>query len=976
MPNPTENLKNLANSIEEEKKSSNSVNRREFLEWMGALVALMGAEACTKQPVEKILPYSKMPEDIIPGKPLFYATAVNHAGAAAGILVESHVGRPTKVDGNALHPASLGATNVFAQAAVYDLYDPNRSRVIQKGSRILSTAQFTDDVFNIVTQMQSKQGSNFRVVTDSVISPSLQSTLEQLKQKFPKFQWYQYSPMTRDNYKQGTRLAFGSIVDTVYSFDKAKRVVSFDADFLASMPGHLRYARDFMQCRHVENGRQNWNRLYSIESTPQLTGATADHRLAARVSQIEKIVKAVAQQSGIANVSAPKLEAHEQKFVSALLKDVKEFKGQTIFVAGDNLSPASHYLVHGLNHVYSAPGKTLKYIQPIEQDPSSQIEGLQQLVREIQAGVVDNILFIDCNPVYTAPAELEFSTVLARVKNKFSLGLFEDETSKLCDWHIPMSHTFETWGDAKAFDGTVTIQQPLIAPLYQSKSAIEVLSLFLSKEQTSYQIVQDYWKKKWGSSFDSNWKKSVHDGVAGVFSETRNVSFQQKAISEKEKGSTANKMELMLTADPHVYDGRYANNGWLQELPKPFSKLTWDNAIYLSPATAKKLQVENEDILEIRVGKKAVEGPVWIIPSHPEDSMSLFFGYGRRVGGVNAIHRGYNAYNLRTSDFLWNPTASEVKKVSGKWPLACTQKNNEIAGRDLVRKGNISQFEKDPSFLKHAEHVDHDNPSHQWVADKLKTTNTTEPHIRKADYQWGMAINLSTCIGCNACTIACMSENNIAIVGKDQVRRGRDLHWIRIDNYYDGTEGYSQVHFQPVPCMHCETAPCEVVCPVAATAHSDEGLNDMVYNRCVGTKYCSNNCPYKVRRFNFYQYTDAVTPTFKMMRNPDVTVRSRGVMEKCTYCVQRINQARISAEKESRKIRDGEIITACQSVCPTESILFGDVSNPESRVSKVKAIPLNYGLLEDLGTRPRTTYLAKLKNPNPELSVSGGLSGH
>jgi molybdopterin-containing oxidoreductase family iron-sulfur binding subunit len=589
------------------------------------------------------------------------------------------------------------------------------------------------------------------------------------------------------------------------------------------------------------------------------------------------------------------------------------------------------------------------------------------------------------NPVFTAPADIQFAEHLAKVKLRVHLSLYDDETSALCHWHIPAAHSLETWSDARAYDGTVTIVQPLIAPLYGGKSAHEVLAVFTptSRGRSSHDLVRDYWKsQKSTADFEKFWQIALHDGLIADTAlppktvEIKATSIQQQATSNQHRASSiqskrsedpdssgqpatshkqpASSLEIIFKPDPTIGDGRYANNGWLQELPKPLTKLTWDNAALISPATAERLGLSNEEMVELRYRERKVKAPIWIVPGHPNEAVTVHFGYGRARAGKIGTGIGFNAYALRTSDAPWFGPGLEIHKTGERYQLASTQLHHNMENRHLVRAGTLAEYLEHPDFVHE---MGHEPPRNM----------TLYPEHKYEGYAWGMVIDLNSCIGCNACTIACQAENNIPIVGKTEVANGREMHWIRVDRYYKGDLDHPETYHQPVPCMHCENAPCEVVCPVSATVHSDEGLNDMVYNRCVGTRYCANNCPYKVRRFNFYHYADYHTPSLKLLRNPDVTVRTRGVMEKCTYCVQRINAARIEAKKEDREIRDGEILTACQQVCPTQAIVFGDINDPNSRIAQLQASQLNYGLLTDLNTRPRTTYLARLKNPNPEL---------
>ena len=898
------------------------VSRRHFWKLSGASLALAGLTACTRQPDEKIVPYVEQPEQIIPGKPLWFATAMPHAGGAIGLLVESHMGRPTKVEGNPRHPASLGSTDAFAQASVLDLYDPDRSQVVLRNGRISSRTSFLEHLNAVLDAQRAVNGAGLRILTETVTSPTLAHQLQAVLQAFPKAQWQQYEPAGRDNARAGTRLAFGEVVNTYYRFDRAAVILSLDAEFLTS----VRYARDFAARRRSEAR----NRLYVVESTPSYTGAAADHRLAVRAADVEAFARAVAQAVGV-GVEAPSVPQLD-KWVNAVARDLQQHRGASVVVAGDAQPPVVHTLAHAINHALGNTGQTVLHTAPLEADPADQAQSLAALVDDMHNGRVQALVLLGGNPVYNSPADLEFSKALLRVPFRAHLSLYHDETSSLCQWHLPQAHYLEAWGDTRAYDGTVSIQQPLIAPLYGGRSASEVVTMLLGQaDRTGYEIVKQYWTAQSGAKdFDRWWRRALHEGlIEGSALPPKAVSLTGKLPAPIPAGSA---LEVVFRPDPCVADGRYANNGWLQELPKPISKITWDNAVLLSPATAQRLDLQNERIVELDYKGRKVRAPVWVLAGHADESVTVHLGYGRTRAGRTGSGKGFNAYAIRHSQTPWIGTGILLHAQSGRWGLAVTQEHF-----------NLREQRQDPE-----------------PAPGL----TLYPGHKYEGYAWGMSIDLGSCIGCNACVVACEAENNIPVVGKDQVARGREMHWIRIDTY----RHESETLFQPMMCVHCENAPCEVVCPVGATVHSKEGLNEMVYNRCIGTRYCSNNCPYKVRRFNFYHYADYDTPSLKLLRNPDVTVRTRGVMEKCTYCVQRINGARIEAKKQDRQIRDGEIQTACQQVCPAQAIVFGNINDPQSRVSQLKASPHNYHVLADLNTRARTSYLARITNPNPELA--------
>lgn len=970
-------------------KETNAVSRRDAMKLMAASAALAGLTACTKLPTEKIVPYVRPPEEIIPGKPLFYATAMPFRGVAIGLLVESHMGRPTKVEGNPDHPGSLGATDVFAQASILTLYDPDRSQVLIHEGRIASWGAFLAAVNNRLVEHGVTKGAGLRLLTETVISPTLAKQLRELLTKFPLAQWHQYEPSGRDAAREGARLAFGEVVNTVYRFDRADVILALDADFLCSMPASVRYGREFADRRRISDPKSTMNRLYAVESTPSNTGAMADHRLALPSTEIASFAHAVAEALGVKTpLSGSKAPARTPAgWITAIARDLESHRGSSLVLAGDEQPPDIHALAHLINHALGNVGNTLIYTDPVEANAANQMQSLAGLVADLKAGKVDTLVILGGNPVYTAPADLEFAENFLKVKLRIHLSLYEDETSELCHWHIPEAHFLESWGDARAFDGTVSIIQPLIAPLYGGKSASELLAVLLGQpDRSAHDIVHDYWKdqvqanRHAAKDFERFWETSLHDGLmAGTAFPPKQVSVRPKLDPQDSArpqnnppkngpNSSGGPLEIVFRPDATIWDGRFSNNGWLQELPKPLTKLTWDNAAMVSPATAQRLEVTNEEVVELRYKGRMVRAPVWIMPGHSENSMTVHLGYGRRRAGRVGTGVGFDAAALRTSNRPWFDSGLEVQKTGDRYSLAVTQHHHAIGvpgheveiesasafKRDLVRMATLEEFRKNPDFAKDPEEM-------------TTKAQSLYPEFKSGGYAWGMTIDLNSCIGCNACVVACQAENNIPVVGKSEVEAGREMHWLRIDTYFRGGLDTPETYQQPVLCMHCENAPCELVCPVAATTHSPEGLNEMVYNRCVGTRYCSNNCPYKVRRFNFRLYSDWTTPSLMLLRNPNVTVRSRGVMEKCTYCVQRINAAKIEAEKQEREVRDGEIVTACQGACPTQAIVFGNINDANSHVAKLKAQSRNYGLLADLNTRPRTTYLARLRNPNPEI---------
>ncbi len=947
------------------------VDRRTFLKLMGASLALAGlSSACTRQPTEQIFPYTRAPEEVVPGRPLFYATAMTFGGFAAGLLVESHMGRPTKIEGNPQHPASLGATDVFAQAAILTLYDPDRSQVVLYRGGIHTWAAFWGALAIERERWQATRGAGMRILTETVTSPTLADQVRQVLTLFPEARWHQYEPVSRDHQKAGARLAFGRFVETHYRLQEARVMLSLEADFLAWGPNHLRQAREFILRRRAETEPTEWNRLYVFESTPSLTGAMADHRFPVRASAIESIARALARRLGL-EVPEPDLASLgiDPRLVEALARDLDQHRGESLVLVGETQPPLVHALGHALNQALGNVGRTVIYTEPVEAEPIQHMASLRELAEDMEAGRVDALFIVGANPAYTAPADLDFAERMNRVRLRVHLGQYADETAQLCHWHLPESHFLEAWSDGRAPDGTVTIMQPLIAPLHETRSAHEVLAALLGEaERPGYEIVRAYWQQQFEagqvggfSDFQTFWRMALHEGVvSGTSLPPVSVSVQWAAIAAelaKRPARAPEGIEIVFRPDPTVWDGRFANNGWLQELPKPLTKLTWDNAAIIAPTLAERLGVKNGEVVELRRGDRQVLAPVWILPGQAVETVTVHLGYGRWRAGRVGSHLGFNAYRLRTSGAPWFEVGVEIRRTHRRHELVSTQDHHSMEGRHLVRTATLGEYRENPRFAKE---LGQDPPPDL----------TLYPEHRYDGYSWGMVIDLNACIGCNACVIACQAENNIPVVGKREVKIGREMHWIRIDRYFEGRDlERPDIYHQPVLCMHCDHAPCEVVCPTGATVHSHEGLNQMTYNRCVGTRYCSNNCPYKVRRFNFRLYADWATETLKMQRNPDVTVRSRGVMEKCTYCVQRINAARIEAKKRDRAIRDGEVVTACQQACPTEAIVFGNLNDLESRVAQLKAHVLNYGILTELNTRPRTTYLARLRNPNPEVAA-------
>jgi molybdopterin-containing oxidoreductase family iron-sulfur binding subunit len=948
---------------------SDASGRRQFLKLMTASLAFAGLTACTVQPKEFLVPYVHPPENFTPGKRQFYATAMTMAGVANGLLVESHEGRPTKIEGNPDHPGSLGGTDIFAQSALLTLYDPDRSQTLTYIGDPRTWGEFLNEMRAALDAQGGKNGNGLRILTEAVTSPTMGAQIQTLQQMFPGAKWCQYDAVSSNGGRLGSQAAFGRMVNTIYRLENAEIILSLDSDFLTQGPGTLRYARDFANHRRLSGGRTEMSRFYAIESTLTPTGAKADHRLPARAAEIEALARAIAARVGLSAGEAPALGGAQESFVNALVKDLQAHRGRSVVIPGQFQSPAVHALAQAINQALGNVGTTVIHTEPIEVGPVDHVQSLRELVGEMYAGKVDLLIIFGGNPVYDAPADLSFVDALQKVPLRAHLSLYNDETSEYCQWHVPEAHFLEAWGDARAYDGTASIVQPLIQPLYGGRSPLELMAVLINQAgRSSYDLVRDYWKTQLGADFETAWRQSVHDGFVA------NTALPQIALTAGAGAIppatpiAANDLEVVFRPDPSVYDGRFVNNGWLQELPKPITKLTWENAALLSAETAvKRLNLApegksweaNGKVIEIESQGQRIAAPVWVVPGHADHSITLHLGYGRTRAGAVGTGIGYNAYRLRTTSTLNSAGGVKVTAAGQKMTLASTQEHFVIDGleeRQIIRTATLSAYQQDPTAPFHEHH------KHEPGRDL-----SLYPYYEYEGYAWGMTIDMNACVGCNSCVVACQAENNIPVVGKEQVLNGREMQWLRIDTYFKGALGNPQTYFQPMLCQHCEQAPCEPVCPVNATVHDAEGLNVQVYNRCIGTRYCSNNCPYKVRRFNFLLYNDYQTPSLKLMRNPDVSVRSRGVMEKCTFCVQRIMRAKIGSEKEQRTVRDGEIVTACEGACPTRAITFGNLNDPASRVAQLKREPRNYGVIAELGTRPRTSYLASIRNPHPEI---------
>jgi molybdopterin-containing oxidoreductase family iron-sulfur binding subunit len=970
------------------------VGRRHFLKVMGAAAAMAGLAGC-RWPVEKIVPYAHRPEGRDPGNPVQYATCLHRGGAARGLLATSVDGRPIKLDGNPLHPASLGGSSALDQAAILDLYDPDRSKNPVLFSNRGEIAKTWDDVEAFFTKhfgaLRAARGQGLYVLSQATASPSVARMFPNFQMMFPRFKWYEYEPLCNDNERQGALWAFGLPLRTHYSLDLAKVVVCLDADLLGAHPQSVCLARSYARGRTADHG--DMSRVYSVESSYTLTGAAADRRLALPSANIKAFTLALAAElfvkrrlplppgldSLLTYIETHTKHAFDPEFIKSMADDLAANRTHGLVAAGAGQPPEVHTLCHIMNAALGNVLKTVTYTEEPFKNVESHTIGLKELTDAMLDGKVQTLLVLGANPVYNAPADVPFSAALKKVKTSIHLGLYKDETARACTWHLPQAHFLESWGDALAYDGTLTLQQPLIQPLYDGRTAPEILALAMGvRPFEGFDIVKKtinihYFRvpgkvtKEHAARFEEFWRKALHDGlIPGTKLPERKSPFVPPGYLDRldagDSSLAKNEYEIVFREDYKTYDGRYANNAWLQELPDPITKIAWDNAAVMSPATAGKIGAAKNDVVRLTFQGRSMELPVYILPGHADNSVTVALGYGRTHAGRVGNKAGASAYAIRTQDATGFGRGLTIKKTGEKHTLAMTQDHHAIGAVGekekkkrvprLIREATLAHYKEHPEFAKHAVH----HPPLKALWKELEFEGR----------KWAMSIDLSKCTGCSACVIACQAENNIPVVGREQVIHGREMHWIRIDRYFRGAPGAPQVAFQPLPCQQCFNAPCEQVCPVAATMHTKEGLNDMVYNRCIGMRFCSQNCPYKVRRFNYFWFHPGLDDVSKMKFNPEVTVRSRGVMEKCTYCVQRIQRARIQAKNERRPIADGEIAPACAQACPAGAIVFGDLSDPDSAVRKLHEHNRSYAILEDYNTQPRTRYLARLRNPGQD----------
>jgi Fe-S-cluster-containing dehydrogenase component len=986
---------------------------------MGASFALAGLAGCTKQPDEPIFPYVKQPEDLVLGKPMFFATAHPFPTGAVPVLVKSDAFRPIKLEGNPEHPMSKGKSDAFTQASLLDLYDPDRSQFPKFRGEQSDFGAFQQEFATAVAATKTGEGVYF--LSETITSPTLAAQWKLVSAKYPAAKLVQYDPVNGDAGRAASKAAFGDYYDTQYKLEDADVILSLDADFLGGIafPGFLPMSAAWAE-RHRFDKDKPMNRLYVVETNPTVTGFKAEHRLALKPSDIDKAALSLAGLAGSDTSSSWTDGAwtpEQDAFSKAVLADLKKAAGRAVVVVGPESSAACHAAALAINSAIGAVGKTVVYTETVAPIPSEQTADLKALVGDINAGKVQWLVMLGTNPLYSAPADLEFADAFSKVPNTVHLGSHVDETGFYSTWHINKAHYLESWTDARAYDGTISIVQPMIDPLYGGKSAHDVLQALLDPSVSAYDAVvanaKTYMK---AGDFATAWRKALHDGwVDGTAFEPKSLSAKQIPFgndNQKNNGSGSG-IEISFKADSSVYDGRYANNGWLQELPKQVTNISWDNAALMNMDLMGKLGIEENEAVELTLNGRKIIVPVLMSPGHPNDAVTVSLGQGRRVdAGRVGSGVGFNAYALRTADAPLSQSGLGVVRGKGSYDLCVTKVHNiehrgayaqhdlekplsdkegtySLAGheameRSIIRYATYDEAMKNPDYAHtgtkdtsdtlvnkvgynpQGEAIPHEESFYpdNWRYDHAEVVGAGTKVLQN---KWGMSIDLNSCVGCNACVVSCYAENNIAVVGREQVKIGRIMQWMRIDTYFEGDLHAPKAHFQPMLCQHCESAGCEQVCPVGATVHTPEGINTMVYNRCVGTRYCSNNCPYKVRRFNFLLYSDYDTESLKFARNPDVSVRSRGVMEKCSYCIQRIEAVKIEADKNNRAIEDGEILTACQQACPTDAIVFGNLNDPKSRVTQRKAEERDYQVLADLNYRPRTSYTAGVINPNVEL---------
>jgi len=913
------------------------VARREFIKLMAASFALAGLTGCEKSPFTTALPYVDQPDAATIGVPRYYATAVTLDGYAQPVLATTYDGRPTKLDGLPGHPVNKGRSDAFMQAAILQLYDPDRAQQPSYRNEPISWQDLVGKFSALRDQWKATQGASVRLLVEPYTSPTLQRQISEWLAEFPKTKIHLHDPTGLQDRRALTAAAYGEPFDLHYRLDRCGTVISFDDDFLGPGPHQVGNAIRWSEARRGE-GKPGIH-LYCAESIPGATGAMAAMRIAVDASRMSVLADTLAVKIGVKAVAAPGLSKDEALWVSRAADAIRNAPDKALVTSGLGAGRETASRVAQINQAIGAPGRTLAFTKPANDLSSS--GSFAALIDDIHSGAVETLVIINSNPAYSAPGALNFSDTMARVACTIHIGQQRDETGSLCTYQLASTHSLESWSDALAVDGTATIIQPTVTPFYDVRTDHQIIEMLLGHGDIAADApVKETWRARFGDVFEDRWRQALHDGfVAG---NSAPVIPQPQNSVEAINADNSGEVDVVFRLDPAVWDGRFSNVGWLQELPKPLTTLTWDNVITVSPGMAKRNGLDNGDHVEVAVNGRSISGPVWILPGQATNTISLALGYGRRRAGRVGDRIGYDAYSIRPVDYPWRARGTILKR-DGSSELASTQLHHRLEGFDFVREVT----EQHPALPP--------PPSQA----------SMYPAWPSAKHAWGMVIDLDTCIGCNACVVACTAENNVPVVGKDQVIAGREMHWLRIARYYSGEPETPHSYFQPIPCMQCEDAPCEMGCPVHATTHSPEGVNQMVYNRCIGTRTCSSYCPYKVRRFNFYDYRNAPESPEQAAHNPDVTLRSRGVMEKCTYCTQRIEAAHAAADKEGRDLREGDIVTACQSACPTEAIVFGDINDPNSKISKLRHSGRHYTLLEELGTRPRTTYLARW-NDSPD----------
>jgi molybdopterin-containing oxidoreductase family iron-sulfur binding subunit len=952
------------------------LNRRKFMTLSGSIAALAGMEGCIRRPEENIMPYTMMPEYVNPGFPAHYATVMNQSGEAVGVLATSREGRPTKLEGNPDHPTSRGATNIWIQSSILDLYDPDRLQGPRTQGQPSDFATFDAFFAKKLAELKAKSGSGLHILVQPSNSPTFLRMREQLLNHMPLSRLAIYTPVPDSNAREATRLAFGQPANVVYDYSRAKVVLALDSDFLGTDPGSTLATRQFAAARDMDSAAGTMNRLYSVEPLLSVTGSNADHRLRLPAQDVARYARALAAElanGGLelgqlsAAVKGASLEGVPEPWIKAVAADLLKNRGQSLVVVGPRQPVAVHALAFALNRALGNAGITVTYTETVDTLEPDNFESLKSLLGAIQLGKVDTLVILGGNPVLNAPADLKFSDALQKVPTTIAFSEYLDETSSMCTWQVPRAHELESWGDQQSTQGDYSVQQPLIAPLWGGRTDSEVLAVIGGEPNwRAYNLVQATVERR-GLRGELTWRRLLHAGVADTrfgavlgalpLRDAEIAAALQKLGEAPAAGVQGDQFEVVFALDNKLHDGRYANNQWLLELPDPITRIVWDNAALIAPSTAKQLGIKSGDMIRLSANNQSIDIVAWVQPGTAAKSIILPIGWGRSQAGRFGTGIGFDVYPLRTVAHPHFMSGVTLAKLDKRYTLVQTQEHDTMAGRPLAVDATLDEYKETPNF-----------PEYKTPDAELPPLWVRQDYSK--GYQWGMTIDLTTCSGCSACVIACQAENNIPTVGKLEVSRGREMHWMRIDRYYVGeNEDEPDVAFQPIACQHCEEAPCENVCPVAATSHSKEGLNDIAYNRCIGTRYCLNNCPYKVRRFNFLNFNLDIPETRQMQFNPSVTVRFRGVIEKCSYCVQRIEGARIVAHTQNRKIRESEVISACAQACSAGSITFGDINDPSHEVSKKRKRDRNYALLSELGTHPRTRFLGKIRNPNPEMKT-------